>query len=54
MSDFVLRTEKLTKRFGGLIAVDRKGNVAAPFSSTGFYRGVVRPGRAPEIAIYRK
>src|SRR5690606_25391622 len=32
---------------GGVIAVDRHGNVAMPFNSTGMYRGYVKPGRAP-------
>lgn len=36
---------------GGLIAVDRGGNVATPFVSEGMYRGVARGGRYT-VAIY--
>ena len=36
---------------GGLIAVDRDGNVALPFNSGGMKRGVVRVGMAPEVAV---
>lgn len=36
---------------GGLIAVDRDGNVAMPFNSGGMKRGVVRVGGVPEVAV---
>jgi len=37
---------------GGLIAIDRRGNIAMPFSSEGMYRAAIgRDGRA-RIAIY--
>lgn len=36
---------------GGLIAVDKNGNIAQPFNSEGMYRGWVKPG-AREVAIY--
>ena len=38
---------------GGLIAVDRLGNVCLPFSTEGMYRGLARVGHAPESFIYR-
>ncbi|MEX0899619.1 MAG: isoaspartyl peptidase/L-asparaginase [Gammaproteobacteria bacterium] len=38
---------------GGVIAVDRHGNIAMPFNSTGMYRGYVKPGREPYTAIFR-
>lgn len=38
---------------GGLIAVDRAGNVALPFNSEGMYRAVARVGEAADVAIYR-
>ncbi|MFT3718654.1 isoaspartyl peptidase/L-asparaginase family protein [Pseudorhodoferax sp.] len=38
---------------GGLIAVDRHGNVCLPFNTEGMYRGLVRAGQAPETFIYR-
>lgn len=38
---------------GGLIAVDRRGNVCLPFNTEGMYRGLARVGQAPESFIYR-
>ena len=38
---------------GGLIAVDRHGNVCLPFNTEGMYRGLARAGQAPETFIYR-
>lgn len=38
---------------GGLIAIDRDGNVAMPFNTEGMYRGFGYVGQAAEIAIYR-
>lgn len=37
---------------GGVIAVDQAGNLAMPFNTPGMYRGVIRAGEQPEIAIY--
>lgn len=51
-ADDVVR-RKLVERGGegGLIAVDRKGNVAMPFNSPGMYRGFARPGER-QVAIF--
>lgn len=38
---------------GGLIAVDRHGNVCLPFNTEGMYRGVARVGQAAESFIFR-
>ena len=38
---------------GGLIAVDRQGNVCLPFNTEGMYRGIARVGQEPESFIYR-
>jgi beta-aspartyl-peptidase (threonine type) len=38
---------------GGLIALDRKGNISMPFSTPGMYRGRMKMGGAPEIGIFR-
>jgi beta-aspartyl-peptidase (threonine type) len=38
---------------GGLIAVDRLGNVCLPFNTEGMYRGLARTGGAPETFIFR-
>lgn len=39
---------------GGLIAIDREGNVAMPFNSEGMYRGYGYVGDAPCVGIYRE
>lgn len=38
---------------GGLIAIDREGNVALPFKTAGMYRGYVQPNGKFVIEIYR-
>jgi beta-aspartyl-peptidase (threonine type) len=38
---------------GGLIAVDRHGNLSMPFNTEGMYRGHARVGQAPQTAIFR-
>jgi L-asparaginase / beta-aspartyl-peptidase len=44
--------EVLQKDDGGLIAVDRDGNIATPFNSTGMYRGVADSGGRFRVAIF--
>ena len=38
---------------GGLIAIDRNGNVCMPFNTEGMYRGHARGSEAPQTAIHR-
>jgi L-asparaginase / beta-aspartyl-peptidase len=38
---------------GGLIAVDKNGNIAMPFNTEGMYRGSVKEGGKIEVAIYK-
>ena len=38
---------------GGLIAVDKAGNISLPFNSEGMYRGYAKPGER-KIAIYKE
>jgi L-asparaginase / beta-aspartyl-peptidase len=38
---------------GGVIAMDRHGNVAMPFNSAGMYRGRIAADGRPHVAIYR-
>ncbi|MCM2444108.1 MULTISPECIES: isoaspartyl peptidase/L-asparaginase family protein [Rahnella] len=38
---------------GGMIAVDKFGNVVLPFNSEGMYRGFARVGDVPVVSIYR-
>jgi beta-aspartyl-peptidase (threonine type) len=51
--DVVMRVLPAIGGEGGLVAVDRAGNVAMPFNSTGMYRGWLREGSAPQTAIFR-
>lgn len=37
---------------GGLIAIDKNGNICMPFNSEGMYRGYQRIGEAPVLGIY--
>lgn len=38
---------------GGLIALDRKGEIAMPFNSAGMYRGYIREKNKPQVFIYK-
>ncbi|RYZ37836.1 MAG: isoaspartyl peptidase/L-asparaginase [Myxococcaceae bacterium] len=38
---------------GGVIAMDRQGNVAMPFNSTGMYRGYIGEDGTPSVAIFQ-
>ena len=38
---------------GGLIAVDKDGNIAMPFCTEGMYRGYVKEGRKKIVLIYK-
>jgi isoaspartyl peptidase/L-asparaginase-like protein (Ntn-hydrolase superfamily) len=38
---------------GGLVAVDRRGNIAMPFNSRDMFRACIGRGGARVVAIYR-
>lgn len=38
---------------GGLVAIDREGNIAMPFNTAGMYRGFVGPDGRPNVQIYK-
>jgi beta-aspartyl-peptidase (threonine type) len=38
---------------GGLIGIDRQGNFAMPFNTSGMYRGWIGPDAEPHVLIYR-
>ncbi|WP_232326072.1 isoaspartyl peptidase/L-asparaginase family protein [Spirosoma montaniterrae] len=38
---------------GGLIALDRRGNIAMPFNSEGMYRGYIKADGTSEVLIYK-
>jgi beta-aspartyl-peptidase (threonine type) len=48
----VLKTLVRAGGRGGVIVLDRHGNFAMPFNSSGMYRGSVRAGEEPQVAIY--
>lgn len=39
---------------GGLIAVDKNGNIALPFNTEGMYRGYIRPDGKTVVEIYKE
>ena len=39
---------------GGLIAIDRAGNIALPFNTEGMYRGYQLPGQNPVVKIFKE
>jgi beta-aspartyl-peptidase (threonine type) len=39
---------------GGLIAVDKNGNIAMPFCTEGMYRGWVKEGGERVVKIYKE
>ncbi|WP_215232849.1 isoaspartyl peptidase/L-asparaginase family protein [Dyadobacter linearis] len=47
--------KKLVERGGegGIIAVDRNGNIAMPFNSEGMYRGYIKSDGTREVLIYK-
>ena len=49
----VMRTLPAIDGRGGLIAVDRLGNVCLPFNTEGMYRAHARGSEAPHTAIHR-
>ncbi|GAB4494775.1 MAG: isoaspartyl peptidase/L-asparaginase [Saprospiraceae bacterium] len=53
-ADFVVNKKLVEKGGeGGLIAVDKDGNIALPFNSAGMYRGWAKPGERA-VAIYKE
>lgn len=38
---------------GGVIALDRQGNIAMPFNTPGMYRGYIREKDKPTVSIYK-
>jgi beta-aspartyl-peptidase (threonine type) len=53
-ADFVVNKKLVEKGGeGGLIAVDKDGNVALPFNSEGMYRGFAKPGER-KVMIYKE
>ena len=38
---------------GGLIALDKNGNIATPFNTPGMFRGFVSEGKAKQVLMFR-
>ncbi len=52
-NEVVMKKLVKIKGEGGIIALDRKGNIAMPFNSEGMYRGFVKADGKIEVAIYK-
>ncbi len=54
-ADYIIN-DKLKKQgaMGGLIAVDKEGNVAMPFNSPGMFRGVAKEGKPIQVMMFRE
>ena len=53
-TDAVLKALRAIAGHGGLIALDRSGNLCMPFTTDGMYRGYARGTEAPHTAIRRE
>ncbi|NTW26405.1 MAG: beta-aspartyl-peptidase, partial [Lentimicrobium sp.] len=38
---------------GGLIALDKDGNIAMPFNTSGMFRGYVKKGEKVQVFVFR-
>ena len=50
---YALRQVKRLGGDGGLIAIDRTGNIAMPYNSAGMYRASVSSTTRPMVATFR-
>jgi len=54
-ADFIINKKLVdVKGAGGLIAVDKDGNVAMPFNTNGMFRGYIKSSGEKEILMYKK
>ena len=53
-NEVVMKKLVALKAEGGVIALDRQGNIATPFNTEGMYRGSIRADGQLNIAIYEK
>ena len=51
-NELVMNKLKQLDAGGGLIALDKNGNIAMPFNTSGMFRASVKAGQAPFVAIY--
>ena len=52
-NEMVMKRLPAMKGDGGLIAVDKNGNIALPFCTSGMYRGYIDRNGKMEIKIYK-
>jgi L-asparaginase / beta-aspartyl-peptidase len=52
--DVVMKKLKALDAGGGIIAVDKDGNIAMPFNTSGMFRGYVKAGEKANVAIYEE
>jgi beta-aspartyl-peptidase (threonine type) len=53
-SDYIVNNKLAAQQAtGGLVAVDKDGNVAMPFNTPGMYRGYIKQGEKPVVFMYR-
>ncbi|MDP2237294.1 MAG: isoaspartyl peptidase/L-asparaginase [Bacteroidales bacterium] len=50
--EVVMKNLKALDAGGGIIAVDKNGNIAMPFNTSGMFRGYVKAGEKANVAIY--
>jgi L-asparaginase / beta-aspartyl-peptidase len=50
--DIINRKLKLLNANGGVIAMDKNGNIAMPFNTSGMFRGFLYPEGEPQVFIY--
>jgi beta-aspartyl-peptidase (threonine type) len=51
--EIIMKELVAQKGEGGVIALDRDGNVAMPFNTDGMFRGSIGPGGNPVVKMYR-
>lgn len=53
-SDYIVNQKLVSQEgTGGLVSVDKNGNVAMPFNTPGMYRGYIKQGEKPVVLMYK-
>jgi len=50
--EVVMKKLKAQGGTGGVIAVDKNGNIAMPFNTAGMFRGYVKEGGEMKVALF--
>jgi len=54
-ANYVVNTKlKSQNASGGLVALDKNGNIAMPFNSAGMFRGFLKAGEKPQVYIFKE